>query len=399
MINNQLGLVGVIDRDGVLLEVDDRSLSIAGLTRDDVIGRHFAECPWWTHDPAVAERMRESMRRALAGEVVRYDVPLYAQGEWDGGDGRLMIDFMIAPVFDDQGSVTHLIPSGVDISQRVKAEEAHRDAAARLETIFNTAIDGLITINPRGVINSVNQAALDIFGYRPEELVGKNVNLLMPEPYHSEHDGYLAAYRETGVRKIIGQKREVRGRRKNGKTFPLELAVSETFLSGAHAFVGSVRDITQRKLRGPRTAGERAPARHGPAGGGHGRLGMEPERQHLDRRAVRARSGSPRTARPTPRCSSSTSTRTISANSPGLAAKRSRVRSHYEIEFRVIRPGRRGPLDHGPGRGGAGRVGGGGAYLWPQLRLHREARRHRAPARGERRPSRPASPRASSWPT
>eukprot|EP00913_Durusdinium_trenchii_P005659 g5277.t1 len=126
VINNQLGLVGVIGRDGTLLEVDDDSVRIAGLTRSDVIGKHFAECAWWTYDEAVSRKMRESMEKAFAGEQVRYDIPLYAAG-LDGPDARLMIDFMLAPVFDAKGEVEYLIPSGVDISERHVTEMALRE--------------------------------------------------------------------------------------------------------------------------------------------------------------------------------------------------------------------------------------------------------------------------------
>ncbi|WP_372894436.1 PAS domain S-box protein [Stieleria sp.] len=118
VINNQLGLVGVIDRNGILLEVDDRSLKIARTRREDVVGKHFADAPWWSYDPAVAARMRDAMRRAMAGEVVRYDVSLFAHG-----DEGVMIDFMIAPVTDDNGEVEFLIPSGVDIRDRYQAQQ------------------------------------------------------------------------------------------------------------------------------------------------------------------------------------------------------------------------------------------------------------------------------------
>ncbi|TWT98868.1 PAS domain-containing protein [Neorhodopirellula pilleata] len=128
VINNQLGLVGVIDRQGILLEVDDRSLAIAKTRREDVIGFHFADAPWWNYDPAVAQRMRESMQRAVAGEVVRYDVSLFSHT-----DEGVMIDFMIAPVFDEQGNVEYLIPSGVDIRERVKMEQEQRSVTRRLE--------------------------------------------------------------------------------------------------------------------------------------------------------------------------------------------------------------------------------------------------------------------------
>ncbi|QDS99493.1 PAS domain S-box protein [Adhaeretor mobilis] len=118
VINHQLGLVGVIGKDGLLLEVDDRSLAIARLDREDAVGKHFADLPWWNYDDAVSQRIRDAMDRALAGEIVRFDVPLFSAGA-----AGLMIDFMIAPVYGSDGQVEYLIPSGVDISERKSLEQ------------------------------------------------------------------------------------------------------------------------------------------------------------------------------------------------------------------------------------------------------------------------------------
>ncbi len=123
------------------------------------------------------------------------------------------------------------------------AREAERVARAVLET----TVDGIITINDRGRIDTFNPAAERIFGYAAAEVTGLNVSVLMPEPYHSEHDGYLQAYRETGRRRIIGIGREVTGRRKDGSTFPMDLAVSETPTPGRLLFTGIVRDISERR--------------------------------------------------------------------------------------------------------------------------------------------------------
>ncbi|WP_404309000.1 PAS domain S-box protein [Neorhodopirellula lusitana] len=128
VINNQLGLVGVIDREGTLLEVDERSLEIAHTRREEVVGKHFADAPWWGYDPEVAEGMRQAMNRALAGEVVRYDVSLFAHGE----EG-VLIDFMIAPVKNDAGEVEYLIPSGVDIRDRAAYERSLKETSRRME--------------------------------------------------------------------------------------------------------------------------------------------------------------------------------------------------------------------------------------------------------------------------
>jgi two-component system sensor kinase FixL len=134
-----------------------------------------------------------------------------------------------------------------DISERKATEEKHRDLLTRTKAILDTIVDGVITITDRGIIETVNPAAEDIFGYKLNELSGRNVSMLMPNPYRREHDQYLGNYLHTGERKIIGIGREVTGQRKNGSTFPLELAISEMEVNGQRMFTGIVRDISERK--------------------------------------------------------------------------------------------------------------------------------------------------------
>src|SRR5918996_3041482 len=134
-----------------------------------------------------------------------------------------------------------------DITARKRAEEELRDAEERMRSVVNHVVDGIITIDERGNIESFNPAAEKIFGYQRANVMGRNVKMLMPEPYHSEHDGYLHNYRTSGHAKIIGIGREVIGRRKDASTFPMELAVSEFHIGQRRYFTGIVRDITERK--------------------------------------------------------------------------------------------------------------------------------------------------------
>lgn len=123
-------------------------------------------------------------------------------------------------------------------------EENLREKAARLQAILDTTVDGMITIDERAVVLSFNKAAEKIFGYPAAEVIGRNVNILMPSPYRENHDTYVANYLKTGNRKIIGRGREVRGRRADGSTFPLYLAVSEVRVEDRRFFAGILRDIT-----------------------------------------------------------------------------------------------------------------------------------------------------------
>lgn len=126
-------------------------------------------------------------------------------------------------------------------------ESTPEESAARLQTILDTTVDGIVTIDEDRIVLSFNKAAERIFGYSTVEVIGRNVNILMPSPYREEHDSYVDNYLRTGRRKIIGIGREVAGRRKDGTTFPMYLAVSEAWVGNKRFFTGIVRDITEIK--------------------------------------------------------------------------------------------------------------------------------------------------------
>lgn len=113
--------------------------------------------------------------------------------------------------------------------------------------VLDNTVDGIITIDQFGIVESYNKACERIFGYSPDEVIGQNIKMLMPDPYHSEHDTYLKNYNDTGHKTIIGVGREVRGKRKDGSTFPLDLSVSEVTVQGRKLYTGITRDITVRK--------------------------------------------------------------------------------------------------------------------------------------------------------
>jgi len=131
--------------------------------------------------------------------------------------------------------------------QKRQVAVALSEREERLRAILNTAVEGIITIDHRGLIESANPAAQNIFGYRAAELVGQNVNLLMPPAQRAAHDGHIANYLRTGRAHIIGIGREVSGQRKDGSLFPMDLAVSEVKLRDRTLFTGFVRDISARQ--------------------------------------------------------------------------------------------------------------------------------------------------------
>lgn len=132
-------------------------------------------------------------------------------------------------------------------AQRNRDEQALRDAALHTQTLVDNMVDGVITINAEGLVESFNYAAGRIFGYPVHEVLGRNVNMLMPEPHRSHHDGYLEHYLRTGEERVLGQPREVMGLRCDGSQFPMSLSVSKVMRGGQVTFVGLVRDETERK--------------------------------------------------------------------------------------------------------------------------------------------------------
>lgn len=123
----------------------------------------------------------------------------------------------------------------------LEAQQAH------LNSVLNTVPDATVVIEHDGTMTSFNTAAVRQFGYQPDEVIGKNVNMLMPSPYREQHDSFLHRYLATGERRIIGTDRVVVGRRKDGSTFPMSLAVGETRSGGKVHFTGFIRDLTERQ--------------------------------------------------------------------------------------------------------------------------------------------------------
>ncbi len=225
--------------DGVIVNWNRAAEKIYGYSSDEVKGR--------TATLLVPTDRIDEMTRILAdirrkGSVLRMDtVRLHKDG------CAIPVALTVAPVRDPSGQLAGASIISRDNSQLKHAESALQESAAKTTAILSTMVDGVITIDEQGIIDSANPAAERLFGYAFSEIAGKNVKLLMPEPYRGEHDAYLRNYLRTGKAKIIGIGREVVGRRKDGSIFPMDLAVSEMFVGRRRLFAGIVRDLTERK--------------------------------------------------------------------------------------------------------------------------------------------------------
>jgi PAS domain S-box-containing protein len=149
--------------------------------------------------------------------------------------------------FSTDGPTKEFVAIVLDTSERRRAEAALRKSESRARAVLDNAVEGIVTIDQRGCIESVNPAAQRIFGYDADEMLGCNVKMLAPDPHRSQHDGFIANFLATGERKVIGIGREVEGRRKDGTTFPLYLSVAEVASGDERTFTGIMRDLTQIK--------------------------------------------------------------------------------------------------------------------------------------------------------
>jgi PAS domain S-box-containing protein len=230
-----------IDEVGTVEWVNPAALRIFGYTAPELLGNNVKMImpePYRGEHDQYLDNYRRTGERKIIG-VGREVVGLRKDGS------TFPVDLAVSEVhLRDRRIFTGVVR---DVTERKRAEEALRESEARIKAIVDTAVDGIITIDERGTIEWLNVAALRTFGYSQDELIGRNVKLLMPEPYHSQHDGYLENYTRSGVKKIIGSGREVVGLRKDGSTFPMELAVSEVPLGNRRLFTGIVRNITERK--------------------------------------------------------------------------------------------------------------------------------------------------------
>ena len=231
----------IIDSEGRIIVANPTIEQLFGHPRQELIGKSMEillpEHSRKTHHFHLADYFAQPHARAMGAGMELLGL------RKDGSE--FAVDVSLSPLKTEQGLL--VMATIHDITRRKQAEEAMRESEARMRAIFDTAVDGIITIDERGIIERFNPAAERMFGYTEAEVVEKNVSLLMPAPYHEAHDGYLAHYMQTGEKKIIGIGREVVGLRKDGTTFPMDLAVGETRQGERRMFTGTVRDISERK--------------------------------------------------------------------------------------------------------------------------------------------------------
>jgi two-component system sensor kinase FixL len=194
-------------------------------------------------EPDDRKRTEQAIREAVQnGRSFDFSYPLRKSS-----DSTHWVRARGAVISEPGGSQQYLSGAVFDVDAEKKLEQTLRTREGHLQSILETVPDAMIVIDGNGIMQFFSSAAERQFGYREQEVIGKNVSMLMPNPDRSRHDGYLARYRSTGERHIIGIGRIVTGQRKDGTTFPMHLSVGETQSDGVPYFTGFVRDLTEQQ--------------------------------------------------------------------------------------------------------------------------------------------------------
>jgi two-component system sensor kinase FixL len=238
IVDSSTNAIVATDLEGMIVSWNRGAERLYGYAPEEVVGRSvfLLVPPDWTDAFAALLAEARLGRAADDHETVRRTK-----------DGRLIeVGLAVSPIADTDGRVIGVATVARDITAVKATELALRTGEELWQTVFDCAIDGVIVIDSHGAIEAFNPAAEKLFGYAQSELLGQNVDVLMPSPFREEHNGYIKRYLTTNEKHIIGIGREVRGRRKDGSIFPVHLAVGEMRIGGERKFTGLLHDLTRR---------------------------------------------------------------------------------------------------------------------------------------------------------
>ena len=231
-----------LDRSGRIQEANRTAAGLLGVEGKALVGQPLASFTTELGAQALERHLRHVFAEQ-ARHVAELVLTLRRRGR--SYERAVRIDSM---AITDTNAPDLCHSTVIDLTELRQVRQEHQASEARSRTLLNTVADAVVGSDERGFIESFNPAAEHLFGYTEAEMLGRNVRTLMPEPYRSEHDGYMARYLATGEAKIIGRRnRELIGVRKDGTTFPLEIGIGEWWTDGSRKFTAIIHDISHRK--------------------------------------------------------------------------------------------------------------------------------------------------------
>lgn len=230
------------DTNSVYIGCNDLFAKDAGFdSSNEIIGKTDFNLPWSTTQASSYilddKKIMQSGKSKLNIE----------ESQTRENNSETWLEISKIPLVDSKNSTVGILGSYTDITERKIMQRSLQESETRHRAIFQSAVDGIIIIDTRGIIETINPAIIKIFGYTSDELVGNNISMLMPEPFASQHDIFISSFTQKGSSTILGRERELFAQRKDGSVFPVDIALDEMLLDSKRMFTGIIRDVTDRK--------------------------------------------------------------------------------------------------------------------------------------------------------
>ncbi|MCT6701343.1 PAS domain S-box protein [Rheinheimera sp. 4Y26] len=241
VLDSLVAFVGILTPDGTLIDANSPPLQAAGIQLEDVVQQKVWDTFWFEHSESERQRLKDAVKAANEGKTSRFDITAKMK------DQIMVLDFMLVPMYDDNGKLSYLIPSSIDISARTQSEAELRESELRFRRVFDSAADGLICVDQHGCITMLNPRSLEMFGYQAEELIGQPIEILVPEELTERHHQHRHHYLQKPSSRRMSERAELYAKRKDNSLFPVEIGLTHLNMTGDARVLATVTDITAQK--------------------------------------------------------------------------------------------------------------------------------------------------------
>lgn len=241
VLDSLFAFVGILTPDGTLIDANLPPLKAAGIELADVIHQKVWDTFWFEHSESEQQRIKDAVKAANEGHTSRFDITAKMK------DQIMVLDFMLVPMYDDDGKLSYLIPSSIDISARTQSEAELRESELRFRRVFDSAADGLICVDQQARITMMNPRSLEMFGYQAEELIGQPIEILVPTELKDKHQAHRNHYLQKPSSRRMSERAELYAKRKDNSLFPVEIGLTHLNMTGDARVLATVTDITAQK--------------------------------------------------------------------------------------------------------------------------------------------------------